>query len=384
MKKNEMYRISGSDRKKEEIIENTKLLLEAVDLVSMIPSANTRVLIKPNLVTPTPADYGATTHVEVVEGLVSYLQEHGFHNLVIAESSWVGDKTSEAFEYCGYNRLSGKYGVPLVDIKKTRSHVEKGAGMKLHVSDCYSPKDFLINVPVLKGHCQTNMTCALKNMKGLIPDSEKRRFHTMGLHKPIAHLAAIIRQDFILVDHICGDPDFEEGGNPKHTNWILAGADPVLVDTLACRLLNLSPEDVQYVGLAEDIGAGSTDLESALLYTVHQPRGEVYNQGDNTYVITRNDTWWGETLRTGRIDVLDIPEAVDSCSACYAGLIAALMRLREEGYEDYLPEHICIGQGWRGKTGDFGVGNCTKDFMHSIPGCPPGEDAIYEEIKKMI
>ena len=29
--------------------------------------------------------------------------------------------------------------------------------------------DFLINDPVLKGHCQTKITCALKNMKGLIP-----------------------------------------------------------------------------------------------------------------------------------------------------------------------------------------------------------------------
>ena len=36
--------------------------------------------------------------------------------------------------------------------------------------------DFLINLPVLKGHCQTAMTCALKNCKGCIPDREKRRF----------------------------------------------------------------------------------------------------------------------------------------------------------------------------------------------------------------
>ena len=95
--------------------------------------------------------------------------------------------------------------------------------------------DFLINVPVLKGHCQTKITCALKNMKGLLPNTEKRHFHAMGLHRPIAHLAKGIRQDFIVVDHICGDLDFEDGGNPVVKNCIMVSRDPVLVDTLRLR-----------------------------------------------------------------------------------------------------------------------------------------------------
>ena len=50
-----------------------------------------------------------------------------------------------------------------------------GAGMELSVCRCVQDFDYLINVPVLKGHCQTRVTCALKNMKGLIPNKEKRR-----------------------------------------------------------------------------------------------------------------------------------------------------------------------------------------------------------------
>ena len=55
--------------------------------------------------------------------------------------------------------------------------------MKLNVCERAANIDFLINVPVLKGHCQTKITCALKNMKGLIPNTEKRHFHAMGLHE---------------------------------------------------------------------------------------------------------------------------------------------------------------------------------------------------------
>ncbi len=50
-------------------------------------------------------------------------------------------------------------------------------------------------------------------MKGCIPNKEKRRFHTMGLHKPIAYLNKILKQNLIVVDGIIGgDLNFEEGG----------------------------------------------------------------------------------------------------------------------------------------------------------------------------
>lgn len=55
---------------------------------------------------------------------------------------------------------------------------------------------------ILKDHCQAAVTCALKNYKGVIPNSEKRRFYTLDLHKPTAHLNPIARTDFIPVDMV--------------------------------------------------------------------------------------------------------------------------------------------------------------------------------------
>ena len=56
--------------------------------------------------------------------------------------------------------------------------------MQLSVCKRAAEADFLINVPVLKAHCQTLFTCALKNLKGVIPDKEKRRYHTLGYPPP--------------------------------------------------------------------------------------------------------------------------------------------------------------------------------------------------------
>ena len=68
---------------------------------------------------------------------------------------------------CGYDTLAKRYGVALVDAQKEKSVTVDCKGMELHLCNCALQVDYMINVPVMKGHCQTRITCALKNMKGL-------------------------------------------------------------------------------------------------------------------------------------------------------------------------------------------------------------------------
>lgn len=171
----------------------------------------------------------------------------------------------------------------------------------------------MINMPVLKGHCQTTVTCALKNNKGVIPNQEKRHFHTMGLHKPIAHLNTIARNDFILVDNICGDLDFEEGGNPVVMNRVLGFKDPVLCDAFVCDSMGYSIQDVPYIPLAEKLGVGSTDTAHANMIYLNQP--------DQAGVKFRM------THRVQKLAAYTEPKVAGS--ACYGSLIYALDRLNE-------------------------------------------------------
>ena len=96
------------------------------------------------------------------------------------EGSWVGGNTKEAFKVCGYEDIAKKYGVELIDTKKEKYTSYNCGGIDINICDCAMNVDFMINVPVLKGHCQTEVTCALKNNKGIIPDKEKRRFRLTG------------------------------------------------------------------------------------------------------------------------------------------------------------------------------------------------------------
>jgi len=362
MNKNEIFMIYGQDMKR-----MAKELLKAAAIEQMIGNPGKRIGIKPNLVDAYPADMGSTTHPQIIEGIIEYLKEKGFFNLVIAEGSWVGGATAESFDVCGYRELSEKYGVPLVDTQKDTFYTCDCGDIKLNICSCVKDIDFLINVPVLKGHCQTKMTCALKNMKGLIPNAEKRRFHSMGLHKPIAYLNKGIRQDFILVDSICGDWDFEDGGNPIYTNQMYAAADPVLCDVFGCQLLKRDAKDVEKIQMAAEAGIGSTDLSSAKITYLNHPEQEV------DVPITN------KVLRLS-----EMAEEVESCSACYGYLLPAFDMLDQEGLLEQLKDKVCIGQGYRGKTGVLGVGSCTSCFQHHLPGCPPLETEMYEFLKNYI
>ncbi|MCL2544625.1 MAG: DUF362 domain-containing protein [Clostridia bacterium] len=344
-------------------------VLQAAGVAGRIPGKDARVALKPNLVVAAPASNGATTHPELAAGAIEYLRAHGFHHVVIAEGAWVGERTGRAFDACGYTAMAKRYGVTLLDTQRDHSRSFECAGMPLNICGCVGGFDYLINMPVLKGHCQTALTCALKNLKGLIPDSEKRRFHTMGLMRPIAHLSAGIRQDFVLVDAICGDLDFEEGGNPVRRDQVLGFLDPVLCDAYACGMLGHSVAEVPYIGAAEALGVGSADVSSIQLTELSRPGAGL------------------DPRPTRRVQALARHiDASDACSACYGGLIHALHRLGEDGWlnRNGLPGKACIGQGFKGQAGPpgaLGIGTCTAAFARAVPGCPPTAARMLEALK---
>ncbi|MDR1802887.1 MAG: DUF362 domain-containing protein [Treponema sp.] len=356
MQKNEILVIYGGD-----ISAMAKSLASEANLAGLIGDRGKWVGLKPNLVVARPASEGATTHVEIAAGLIAYLKENGFDNLAILEGAWVGASTSDAFNACGYVALAKETGVALIDTQKDKTRSCDCKGLAIEICGSALAIDFMINLPVMKGHCQTLVTCALKNNKGVIPDREKRRFHSLGLTKPIAHLNTVARSDFILVDGICGDLDFEEGGNPVYSSRMFAARDPVLCDAWAAAQMGYVAADIPYIGLAEKLGVGSADLRAAKVRELN----------------TCQSAGGAASAPSGKVRALSPYITEDSsCSACYASLVFALSRM---GLNELnrLREKVCVGQGFRGKKGGLGVGQCCSAFSAYCPGCPPsGADIL--------
>jgi len=347
----------GSD-----ITKNTYDTLTASDIGSFLKSGY-NVSLKPNLVVPGPASNGAVTHPQVVEGVIMFLKDFGVKNIKIIESSWVGASTKQAYKYCGYEELSEKYKIPLIDLKSDSCTTLKHSGYEIKVCDEALNTDFLINIPVLKAHCQTRLTCCLKNLKGCIPDSEKRRFHTLGIHKPVAVLNALIKTGYCVVDGICGDLSFEEGGNPVQSNRIIAGRDPLEIDSLCAELIGYHPNDIEYLSYGKKIGIGKYLSRETKIIELN---------AENKSTVDMRSSYSAERYR-GMIN----EDA--ACSACYSSLIYALHRLGGRVKTD---GKIYIGQGFKNKTGTgLGIGICTEGFSKCVKGCPPKATDITDALK---
>ncbi|MBN2051857.1 MAG: DUF362 domain-containing protein, partial [Spirochaetales bacterium] len=248
------------------------------------------------------------------------------------------------------------------------------------VTEC----DFLINVPVLKAHSQTKLTCSLKNIKGVMPEPMKPRFHTVDLHRAIAQLNSLVRQDFILVDGGFGDLSSELGGTPVELGIMAAGFDPLEIDAFAAGVLGFRPEEILHLGhYARWRGVDPAGL---------QPEVRQLNKPAETKSFTV------DTDPFSRYPCGVISEGV--CCTCRANLAFALRRLSESG--DLRKNQFFLNgrRGMETVSSDDGknlllaVGNCAaaqasglaggKSLMPvvTIEGCPPSTDAIIHAVRK--
>jgi uncharacterized protein (DUF362 family) len=141
--------------------------------------------------------------------------------------------------------------------------------------------DIFITVPVMKIHT-TVLTAAIKNQIGIAPSTIYGFWKQFGVpqnnkkykliheyqapkwwtHKEVVDLANIAGVDFAVVDAIgCLEREKDAGysDNFVRMNTIIAGKDIVAVDNVCARIMELNPDDVEHITLAEKIGLGTND-----------------------------------------------------------------------------------------------------------------------------
>jgi len=181
---------------------------KAVDLsggLDHLPS-HARVFLKPNVIFWTRATvfpkYGVITTSRLVEDAVVLLKERGIDDITIGEGLVTQNRKdtetpAHAFESLGYNTLSKRYGVKVLDLhQRPFEAVDLGDDVTLAFNTDYLTSDFLVNIPVLKCHAQTIVSLGIKNLKGLIDIPSRKKCHNddpgRDLHFMVGKLATIV------------------------------------------------------------------------------------------------------------------------------------------------------------------------------------------------
>lgn len=210
-----------------------------------------RVALKPNLVMAKKPEYGATTHPVVLSALCKLLVGWGAKEVVVVDSPggpYTAVYLENVYRTCGLTPLAEIDGVRLNDNFSFQT-VSVEEGRVLHTStilqtilDC----DILINVCKLKTHGLTGLSCATKNLFGIIPGVEKFSMHaTFPKIEDFSDMLCDItefargRMPYIaLCDGIIG----MEGNGPTHgepvsSGVLLASRNPYALDVVAEHII---------------------------------------------------------------------------------------------------------------------------------------------------
>ena len=268
---------------------------EALNLIGgieQIVEPGDKVLIKPNFTWVGGAkkhrggrwpsqtdieDAANTTDPAVIDALINVVKKAG-GEVVIGEGSG-GCETLDALAIKGVDKIAEKYQVEIVDL-----NYDKCVSVKvpdyLILKEIWVPKtvreaDVIISVPALKAWPLSGITVSLKNMIGTAPGKyygwakmalPHGELPEPAIDKTIVDLAYTNRINLVVVDGLWGNEGtWTEGLKPVKMDLIIAGFDPVAVDSVAAMVMGFDPKKIRHLNLAREKQLGTNLLDEIIV-----------------------------------------------------------------------------------------------------------------------
>lgn len=246
----------------QEVVNRT---LEIAHLNNIITNSEKKILINPNWVCNDHFSSGNVTSTDTLEGLVSYLIEKSNiepNKIVVADG---GQSSGNKVIKVNNVRKLEEYGVKVMNLNSDKrvNDVKPPNALALktvNIAKTAMEASCIISVPSLKTHSIAETTLCMKNLMGTI--LPKGVMHSK-IHQKVADLVSIFRDKmkFQVIDGIIGSDGFELGGSPVPMNLIIAGEDPVAVDTVGSAIIGYTPNEARYLKYGEQKGLGTSDLD---------------------------------------------------------------------------------------------------------------------------
>jgi len=363
-----------------EIREAVQKALDLIDGIHDIIKPGHLVLINPSWVAPpVEREAGCITIPEIPRALADIVKELGARP-VIAESSAVGVDCEKVIEESGYQDLRDM-GYDVINLKKT-PYVDLPVenGKIFETVQCWElaqQADVVISVPKLKTHDQTEMTCSIKKLKGLLTDKGKKGMHQEGLFDGVVDLLSAVKPRLTVVDAIiCQEGVGPVFGKPVEMNLILAGKDLVAVDSTCAQLIGYEPEETLLTvnAAARRLGVMNPDQIEVI--------GEPLDRVKRRFLRSIEDS------PVKDIEGFQLIHGEAACTGCRNTVMSALIDMRNADQLMYLPGVTVLTGGAPIPEGvlieDFvTVGKCTSEEDRNeryVKGCPPNNSAVVKAI----
>jgi len=338
------------------------------------------VLVNPSWVAPpVEREAGCITIPEVPRALADMVKELGARP-VIAESSAVGVDTEKVIQASGYRELR-EMGYEVINLKNTpwvNLPTKDGKVFDaLPLWELVQQANVVVSVPKLKTHDQTEMTCAIKKLKGLLTDQGKKGMHQEGLFEGVIDLMSAVKPQLAVVDAIvCQEGLGPIFGKPVEMNLILAGKDLVAVDSTCAQLIGYEPSETLLTVNAAARGLGVIDPDQ--IEVVGEPLESVKRRFLRSI----------EDNPVEGVEDFQLIQGEATCTGCRNTVMSALIDMRNADQLMYLPGVTVVTGGaplpeGAPREGIVTVGKCTpkeNQTERHVKGCPPNNALVVNAI----
>jgi len=227
-----------------------------------------KVVVKPNIGWDVIPELAANTNPILVKRIIEHCFKAGAKEVYVFDHTI--DNGVNCYKNSGIEKAAKSAGAKVVPATSENYYqeVDIPGGVKLKkvkVHELILEADVFINVPVLKDHNSTRMTCCLKNMMGVVWD--RGYWHSNNLNQCIVDYALFHKKPAIniidcynvMVKH--GPQGVSKADVVQMKSQIIT-TDWVAGDTAASKMLGVETARIEYIPMAHKLGLGNMDIDS--------------------------------------------------------------------------------------------------------------------------
>ena len=247
--------------------------LEMIQAGNLIKSQDV-VVITPNFVKGMPPESGVVSGHDTLRHLIDFVKSKDPKRIVLACGSGSKD-TQEILNELGILQMIHDENIDFVDLNHgpfTDMPLNHRSPSHTRLNTLVHEMTFHISFTQLKQHEEAVMSAALKNMALSWPPAEEHGHpkKNLGIHKDlhgfIRAMAQVVPIDLSIVSTMPAMVGTGPAkGAARNAGMMIAGTDPVSVDTVCARLMGFKPQAVHYLYEAILAGVGTGEIENIQL-----------------------------------------------------------------------------------------------------------------------
>ena len=234
---------------------------EAIDLIGGLGiRRGVRAIVKPNICYPRNPYGMVITDFRVIEAVIRLLQTET-DDIAVVESDNISGTADDRAKRSGLLNLLRRLNVEFINLSRDEGETHRIGEVEIRLPKTVLEAEYFVNLPKMKTCGPTLVTLSIKNLFGLPMRGDKKKLHPY-LDEILPYLAKVVRHNLIVVDAITAmEGNGPVIGTPKEMGLIIAGRNPLEVDALCCRIMDIDPREVGHLVKAYEMGLGEIDVE---------------------------------------------------------------------------------------------------------------------------